>query len=114
MPRIQTLSHPSKRTWFQYDGDIQHGVVIQHQVKTKIPPQLFTAALQHFNGRTVAGGFSMTSPRPDGFGAWVANNAKKLAGRSLTPRHGSFIAAILVHETQVRHSVKGNAVQLHF
>jgi hypothetical protein len=114
MPRIQTLSHPSRRTWFEYEGSVTTGVQLLHKVKTRIPPRLFSEALKRFAGQSVAGGFSMTDPASDGFGAWVASHAKELAGRTLTPRHASFIAAILVHETHVRASRNGNAIVLHF
>ncbi len=114
MKRIQTLSHPGRRRWFEYTGDHRNGVVLVHKVKTPVSGALFGAALQRFQGRTVVGGFGMTDPPADGFGAWVAANSKVLTGRVLTPRHGSFIAAILVHETYVQHSLQGNAVVLHF
>lgn len=114
MPRIQTLSHPNRRTWFEYDGNVKTGVELRQKVKTKIPPRLFTEALQHFAGQKVTGGFNMTDPASDGFGTWVAQHAKEFTGRTLTPRHASFIAAILVRETHVRASRKGNAVVLHF
>lgn len=114
MPRIQTLSHPNRRTWFEYEGSASTGVELLHKVNTRIAPELFAEALRHFAGQSVTGGFSMTDPASDGFGAWVARRSKELVGRSLTPRHASFIAAILVHETHVRATRKGNAVILHF
>ena len=82
--------------------------------KPYISPEFFKAILMRFNGRTIAGGFSMTDPTPDGLGQWVEENSKRLNGLSLTPRHASFIAAILVHEGLITSSLKGNAVFLHF
>jgi hypothetical protein len=72
------------------------------------------AILIHFAGRTVAGGFNVTDPTPGGFGQWVEENSRRLNGIGLTPRHASFIAAILAHENQITSSLKGNAVYLHF
>lgn len=114
MKRIQTLSHTGKRAWFEYTGDCRNGVVLLHNAPVRVSGALFSAALDHFGGRTVVGGYSMTDPPPDGFGAWVAVHSKALSGRALSPRHASFIAAILVNETHVRHSLRGNAVWLHF
>ena len=55
----------------------------------------------------------MTDPTPEGFGEWIQENSSRY-GRSLTPRHGSFIAAILVHEGYIQSSLHRNAVILHF
>jgi len=48
----------------------------------------------------------MTSPTPGGFGEWVQGKSGRLNKTSLTPRHGSFIAAILREEGYLR--CKGN------
>jgi len=69
--------------------------------------------LENFKGKTIRGGFSMTSPTPDGFGEWIQENSQRY-GRKLTPRHGSFIAAILVNEGYIRSSLDRTAVVLHF
>lgn len=114
MPRIHTLSHPTKRTWFEYDGDTTTGVTVRYKVSVPIDARLFKAALERFAGQTVTGGFNMTNPPSDGFGTWIAQHSKTHTGRTLTARHASFIAAILVHETDVTHSLRGNAVLLHF
>ena len=45
---------------------------------------------------------------------WVEKNSTKLNGVSLSPRHASFIAAILVHEGHITSFLKGNAVYLKF
>ena len=55
----------------------------------------------------------MTNPTLGGFGEWIKQNSS-MYGHSLTPRHGSFIAAILVHEGYIRSSLRGKAVVLHF
>jgi hypothetical protein len=56
------------------------------------------AALRHFSGKTVRGGFSMTNPTLGGFGEWIEQNSSRY-GRSLTPRHGSFIACM--HRSEI-------------
>ena len=114
MPIIQTLGPKRKRTCFRYKGSVNHGTILFFQSgKVSISRQLYMAALRHFSGKTVRGGFSMTNPTPGGFGEWIEQNSSRY-GRSLTPRHGSFIAAILVHERYVRNSLRRNAVILHF
>lgn len=113
MPIIQTLGHPSRRTWLSYEGGISEGTTLLQTGNPFISSELYRAALEHFSGKTIPGGFSMTDPTPGGFGEWAQENSSKY-GRSLTPRHGSFIAAILVHEGYLRSSLRGNAVILHF
>ena len=56
----------------------------------------------------------MTAPTSDGLGEWVQNNSRRLNKVSLTPRHASFIAAILVSEGKITSRLRGNAVYLHF
>lgn len=114
MPKIQTLGPGRKRTWFKYEGSANSGTILLFQSgKVSVPHQLYMAALRHFSGKTVRGGFSMTNPTLGGFGEWIEKNSSKY-GCSLTPRHGSFIAAILVHEGYIQSSLRGNAVILHF
>jgi hypothetical protein len=50
----------------------------------------------------------MTSPTRGGLGEWIQANS------SLSTRHASHIAAILVYEGFIRSRLKGNAVYLHF
>lgn len=114
MPKIWTLGPDHKKTQFTYSGDVINGVTLMFSGNPKITSKFFDAILQHFKESTIAGGFSMTAPTPGGLGEWVANNAKKLNGTTLTPRHASFIAAILVHEKFLKSSLRGNAVYLHF
>ena len=107
MPKIQTLGGPRKRKWFEYEGSVKEGTTILFTGNPFVPPELFLAALSSFNGRTVKGGFSMTNPPQGGFGEWVAENSSEY-GRKLTPRHGSFIAAILVSEGYIESSLDGS------
>ena len=114
MPIIFTLGSTNKKTQFTYSGSISTGIKLHFTGEPYISPDFFKALLVHFAGQTVAGGFSMTDPTPGGFGQWVAENSKKLNGTTLTPRHASFIAAVLAHENQITSSLKGTAIYLHF
>jgi len=100
MPRIQTLGSGRKRRWFEYEGSINQGTTLIQSGQPFISHQFYIAALKHFSGQTIWGGFNMTNPILRGFGEWVRDNSSRY-GRSLTPRHGSFIAAILVHEEYI-------------
>ncbi len=114
MPRIWTLGGQNKRTQFNYSGNVATGATLLFTGSPHVSSQFFREILQHFNGKTVPGGFSMTDPTPDGLGQWVEENSKRLNGIKLTPRHASFIAAILVYEGLITNSLDGNAVYLHF
>ena len=113
MPKIKTIGSERKRTCFEYEGSVKEGTTLLFSVKQFISSELFFVALSSFRGMTVKGGFSMTDPPQGGFGEWVKDNSSKY-GRKLTPRHGSFIAAILVSEGYIRSSLRGNSVMLHF
>ena len=54
------------------------------------------------------GGFKEDGAPPDSFGEWVEQQSEKLNSRRLTPRHGSFMAAILCKEAGVRSSLESN------
>jgi hypothetical protein len=115
MPTIFTCGGPAKRTQFTYEGDLDNGVTIQFASgATKITHGLLKAAIDYFRGREVKGGFSMTNPTPGGFGQWVATNSMALSATTLTPRHGSFIAAILREMGYLQSRLDGNAVILKF
>lgn len=115
MPTIFTCGSPGKRTEFTYDGNIHTGVVLKFASGDKpVSAELLRAAVNEFRGKEIRGGFSMDNPPPDGFGAWVQNRSKTLNKTSLTPRHGSFIAAILQEVGLLRCSLNGNAVILKF
>ncbi len=94
---VWTLGHPSKRTQFSYTGSISTSVTLVQSGKPTIDCALFGGALNTFRGRTNKGGFKEDDPPRGRFGEWVQNESKgkRLTGRALTPRHGSFIAAIL-------------------
>jgi hypothetical protein len=69
----------------------------------------FHAVRAHFQGQTVKGGFSMDNPPDGGVGAFVAQ-----LGSGLTPRHASFICAILQHGGLATTELKGVAVHVSF
>ncbi|SRR5579871_2583548 len=114
MPEIWTLGHPSKRTRFRYTGSIETGVTLVQTGKPRIGPTFFQAALQTFQGREIKGGFKEDDPPRGGFGEWIQQNSGKINGRLLSPRHASFIAAILCHEASVRSRLDGLTVWLRF
>jgi len=111
MPRIATLGrNPSS---FAYEGNVDAGTRLLFAGEPFITKELYKAALKHFSGQVVPAGVSMTDPTPGGFGEWLQKNSSKY-GRTLTPRHGSFLAAILSHEGYIESSIRGNAILLHF
>ena len=114
MPILTTLGHPSKSTTFEYDGSIATGVQLHQRGLPKISAALFAAALKHFAGQDVKGGFKMDGPPEGGFGRWVQENSARINGRQLSARHGSFIAAILCSEAGVVSRLEGTAVWLRF
>lgn len=114
MPRIWTLGHPSKRTQFDYTGDVDNGVILQFSGNPRISSEFFKAILNEFRGRRIAGGFSMTDPVSGGLGEWLQNNSNRLNPVGLTPRHATFIAAILAHEGFITSDLDGNTVYLDF
>ena len=112
--RLETLGSPLKRREFFYLGSLQTGVVLQQSGNPKINADVFTQALKHFAGKRVYGGFSEDNPLPGGFGDWLQRESPRLNSRKLSPRHGSFVAAILCAGGQVRSDLEGNAVVLYF
>ena len=104
-----------KRYRFTYRGTAKDGVIVEMReegTKATFSASLFKAILNEFSGKTIVGGFSMTNPPRDGFGWWIQNNSGNY-GNKLTPRHASFIAAILVAEGYCT-SQKGRGVILKF
>lgn len=96
---------------FLYNGDALHGVVIQHTNATyKVSHAVFSDLLDHFIGKIVPGGFSTTNPIPGGVGEYLSHQTIQ----PLTPRHGSFICAILRHENFVTCRTEGNTIMVHF
>lgn len=114
MPSIFTLGGSSKRRQFTYTGDVDTGVILHFTRKPHISANFFQAILKEFRGMTIPGGFNMTSPTSAGLGEWIQNNSSKLNPVRLSPKHASFIAAVLVNEGYITSSLKGNAVYLHF
>jgi hypothetical protein len=109
MPTIYTLGSPGKRKEFNYSGSALSGVTLHFdKIHFRIPAKLFKTIIENFQGQTIPGGFCMTSPTRGGLGEWVQKNS------TLSPRHASHIAAILVHEGFIRSRLQGNAVYLHF
>ena len=60
------------------------------------------------------GGFKEDDPPRGGFGEWVRDRSSELNSRKLSPRHASFMAAILCHEAGVKSRLDRNAVWLRF
>lgn len=115
MPTIFTCGGPAKRTQFTYEGDFDNGVTIKFvSGDTRITHDLLKAAIDYFRGKEVKGGFSMNNPISGGFGQWVESNSKFLNTTPLTPRHGSFISAILREMGYLQSRLDGNAVILKF
>jgi len=57
----------------------------------------------------------MTDPKYCGLGIWVRDHSRELnGGIALTPRHASFIAAILRDANKLTSSTEGTAVILQF
>jgi len=109
MPTTPTLGSPGKRKEFNYTGDTLTGVTLHFDNgNPRISANLFQTILETFEGQTIPGGFCMTSPTRGGLGEWVQQNS------SLSPRHASHIAAILVHEGLIMSRLLGNSVYLHF
>lgn len=111
MSRIATLGR--KPSSFDYEGNVDTGTRLLFAGKPFITPELYQAALKNFSGQVVPAGVSMTDPTPGGFGEWLQKNSSKY-GRTLTPRHGSFVAAVLFHEGYIKKSIRRNAIFLHF
>ena len=109
MPTIHTLGPPGRRTEVTYSGDTATGVTLHFDsANLSISSNLIQTILETFNGQIIPGGFCMTAPSHGGLGEWVQENS------NLSPRHASFIAAILVHEGLIRSSLQGNSIYLHF
>ncbi len=115
MQTIFTCGSSGQRTKFTYEGNIDNGVTLKFASgDIEISRDVFREAINQFRGKNIKGGFSMTNPIPGGFGFWVQNKSKELNNTSLTPRHGSFVAAILREEGYIQCTLDGNAVILKF
>lgn len=110
MPIIETCGAEHVRTTFSYRGSVQHGITIEFENGDfSINAEIIQNVLDHFRGQRVRGGFSMTEPTPGGVGEYLAS-----LGNLLTPRHASFLCAVLRHEGFVDCSLDGNAVVVTF
>jgi hypothetical protein len=109
--RLKTLGLGNQAREFSYYGSVVEGVAVNmgQGSQAKFPSDLFNNLLTHFAGQEVRGGFSMTEPPLGGVGEWVQTNYP-----SLTPRHASFIASVLVNEGYCSHFHNRNAVMLRF
>ena len=110
MPTIQTCGHETRRTEFSYRGGVEQGVVIEFDSGDfEINSLIINRVLDHFRGREAMGGFSVTAPTPGGVGEFLAQQVAEL-----TPRHASFLCAILNHEGYAQCSLNGNTVVVQF
>lgn len=116
MNKTYTCGAPTHATEFEYDGTVENGITIYFKKTSSVPitANFLRAIRKNFAGQEIPGGFSMDNPPPDGLGIWVRDNSANLNGRQLTPRHASFIAAILRDVGWVTCCLKGNAVYLKF
>ena len=110
MQTIKTCGPEHVRTNFTYRGSAQHGITIKFETGDfPINAEIIQNVLDHFRGKRVRGGFSMNNPTAGGVGEYLAG-----LGNSLTPRHASFLCAVLRHEGLVNCSLDGNAVVVTF
>jgi len=105
MPKISTLSG---QTVFEYTLDDRGGFYIEYSGRPYISKKLIDKIRREFKNKTVPGGFGMTNPIPGGFGEWIRNNS------SLTPRHGSHIAAVLKEIGVIKESFGKKLIMLQF
>ena len=114
MPECRTLGTPAKAVTFIYHGSVNDGIEIEYEgASVSVSAEFFQNILNHFAGMRVAGGFKVNAPTPNGFGEWVRDNSH-LNTQSLTPKHASRIAAILVFEEYIVSELEGIAVYLNF
>jgi hypothetical protein len=110
MPTIETCGNESKRTTFTYHGNVESGVTFAFESGDFfIPSHIIQNVINHFRGQSIRGGFSMTEPTPGGVGEFIAS-----LGNNLTPRHASFLCAVLQHQGHVNCTLSGNAVVVQF
>ena len=112
--QIKALGASGRAVEFAYEGSVKEGVTLELAGRPPIRASFFEAILGRFAGQEVSGGFSTTNTNPFGLGAWVEDNSRLLNGRKLTPRHASYIAAILTHEGYITSHLDGRTVALVF
>ena len=111
MKTIHTLGSTNKRVQFSYEGNCSNGVTIYFEGGNSfnVSSEKILNVLEHFQDQEVRGGFSMTAPPAGGVGEFISS-----LSNSLTPRHASFICAVMVNEGLVASWLEGNAVCLIF
>lgn len=110
MPTIETCGPEHVRASFTYRGSVRDGITIEFKNGDfPINAAIIQNVLNHFSGQSVRGGFSMTNPTSGGVGEYLAG-----LGNSLTPKHASFLCAVLRHEGLVNCKLVGNAVVVTF
>lgn len=115
MPRTTTCGGFHRATEFSYQGSIKTGFVVNFDSgNISLAKAFLQAIINEFRGKTIRGGFKMDNPPAYSFGKWVQDNSDLLNGRQLSPRHASFIAAILRNEGYLNCRLDGNAVILDF
>ena len=116
MPYTMTCGAPAKATEFAYCGSVNQGItLIFRNGDVYICAQFLALIRNEFKGRRIIGGFNMTEPPPDGLGAWVKNNSREFNnGTALSPRHASFIAAIMRDAGWLDCQLEGRRVVLNF
>lgn len=100
-----------KPTQFSYTGTVQNGVTILFNTGAKctFSKQTIDEVLKNFRGKIVPGGFSMTKPTAGGLGHYLQS-----LRQGYTPRHASFLCAILANEGYVTTHLFGQAVIITF
>ena len=73
--KLNTLGHKKKE--FRYGGSVDQNVVLDQSGQPRIDATFFNAALKHFSGKTISGGFSQDNPLVGGFGEWVRDQNRE-------------------------------------
>lgn len=112
---MKTTTTAARQGTFNYIGNSSEGVeLVFKTTKVKIPSQLIQSVLDHFNNKTIIGGFSMTEPPMDGLGYYIREYAKSEFNRSLSPRYASHLSAVLRDEGLLKISKDGRNTILIF
>jgi hypothetical protein len=115
----ETTWHPNekKQTRFEW-GVSREGLKIKHSSQTPsyiIPWESFSAVQRQLvamaqSNNPVPAGISMTNPPTGSLGAWVKSQKLKTSVGNLTPRHLSFLGAILGRMGLIERITKGNSI----
>jgi hypothetical protein len=115
MKEAWTLGRGLRKRRFGYVGSVTTGVQVVFRTSVaRVSAGFFRALLGQFAGCRVRGGFDQTMPTPGGLGEWVSQYSRLLNETGLTPRHASFVAAVLVNEGYAEATLEGNAICLIF